>query len=102
MEDLSALAELLIPITMILTTGGVLVLRPIAKRLGVLLEVMAKEKTQPPSDDLRHLHQSVDTMNERLSLIEERQDFTERLIGRRDSGSVGELTDSSGRGSLSD
>ena len=93
MEDLSALAELLIPITMILTTGGVLVLRPIAKRLGVLLEVMAKEKTQPPTDDLRRLHQAMDTMNERLSLIEERQDFTERLIGRGGSEGAGKLTE---------
>ncbi|MDE2679326.1 MAG: hypothetical protein F4087_15360 [Gemmatimonadetes bacterium] len=93
MGDLSALAELLIPITIVLTTGGVLVLRPIAKRLGVLLEVMAKERTQAPSDDLRRLQQSVDTMNERLSLIEERQDFTERLIGRGGSEGGGKLTE---------
>lgn len=93
MGDLNALAGLLIPITIVLTTGGVLVLRPIAKRLGVLLEVMAKEKTRPPPEDLRRLHQAIDTMNERLSLIEERQDFTERLISRGDSGSVGELTE---------
>lgn len=94
MGDLNALAGLLIPMTIILTTGGVLVLRPIAKRLGVLLELMAKEKTrQAPSDDLRRLHQTMDTINERLSLIEERQDFTERLIDRGGSGSVGELTE---------
>ena len=93
MGDLNALAGLLIPMTIVLTTGGVLVLRPIAKRLGVLLEAMAREKTQQPSDDVRRLHQSLDTLNERLSLIEERQDFTERLIGRGGSGSVGELTE---------
>ncbi len=91
--DLNALAGLLIPITIVLTTGGVLVLRPIAKRLGVLLEVMAKEKTQPPPEDLRRLHQAIDTMNERLTLIEERQDFTERLIGRGGSGSTGETNE---------
>lgn len=91
MGDLNALAGLLIPMTIILTTGGVLVLRPIAKRLGVLLELMAKEKTtQAPADDLRRLHQTMDTINERLSLIEERQDFTERLIGRGNAGSAGE------------
>lgn len=94
MGDLNALAGLLIPMTIILTTGGVLVLRPIAKRLGVLLELMAKEKTrQAPADDLRRLHQTMDTLNERLSLIEERQDFTERLIGRGGSGSAGELAE---------
>lgn len=94
MGDLNALAGLLIPMTIILTTGGVLVLRPIAKRLGVLLELMAKEKTrQAPADDLRRLHQTMDTINERLSLIEERQDFTERLIGRGGSGSAAELAE---------
>ncbi len=87
------LAGLLVPMTIILTTGGVLVLRPIAKRLGLLLELMAKEKMRPPSDDLRRLQQSLDTINERLSLIEERQDFTERLIGRGGAGSVGELAE---------
>ncbi len=91
MGDLDALAGVLIPMTVILTTGGVLVLRPIATRLGMLLEVMAKEKTrQAPADDLRRLHQAMDTITERLSLIEERQDFTERLIGRGGSGGAGE------------
>ena len=32
--------------------------------------------------EVRRLHQAVDTINERLSLVEERQDFAERLIGR--------------------
>ena len=93
MGSLEALAGILVPITIVLTTGGVLVLRPIAKRLGVLLELMAKEKAQPTSDDRHRLHQAMDTMNERLSLIEERQDFTERLIGGGGSGGAGRQTE---------
>ena len=32
----------LVPITMFLTIGGVLVLRPLTKRLGLLMEASAK------------------------------------------------------------
>ena len=83
--DWEFLAPMVVGVTMILTTGGVLVLRPIAKRLGALLEVMAREKASLPIEEIRLLRDSVDTVHQRLSLIEERQDFTERLLGRGDS-----------------
>ncbi|NNF28121.1 MAG: hypothetical protein HKN73_12925 [Gemmatimonadetes bacterium] len=65
-----------------LTIGGVLVLRPIATRLGSLLEVMARERAALPPEEIRHLRDTMETINQRLSLMEERQDFTERLLGR--------------------
>lgn len=86
MQNWEALAGVLVPIVLILTTGGVLVLRPIARRLGELLEVMARDRTRPPPDELRRLGTTIDTLSDRLSLVEERQDFTERLIGRGRSG----------------
>ena len=39
--------------------------------------------------DYRRLGETMDTINERLSLIEERPDFTERLIGRGGSDQSG-------------
>jgi len=80
--DWEVIAPMIVGTVMILTTGGVLVLRPIAKRLGALLEVMAREKASLPTEEIRLLRESMDTMGQRLSLIEERQDFTERLLGR--------------------
>ena len=82
--DWEMIAPMIVGTVFILTTGGVLVLRPIAKRLGALLEVMAREKAALPNEELRHLRDQVETMTQRLSLMEERQDFTERLLGRGD------------------
>ena len=80
--DWEVIAPMIVGTVFILTTGGVLVLRPIAKKLGNLLEVMAREKASLPTEEIRLLHSSMETMNQRLALIEERQDFTEKLLGR--------------------
>ena len=87
--DWEFIAPMIVGIVLILTVGGVFLLRPIAKRLGALLDVMVLEKTRTTSVDNRRLGETMDTINERLSLIEERQDFTERLIGRSGSGESG-------------
>ncbi len=80
--DWEFIAPMIVGVVFFLTAGGVLVLRPIAKRLGDLLEVMAREKASLPAEELRHLRDSFETMSQRLALMEERQDFTERLLGR--------------------
>lgn len=87
--DWEALTALVVPSLFIVTVGGVIVLRPIASRLGILLEAMAREKSGSSSEETRRLREAVETMNDRLSLLEERQDFTERLIGPRTSGDTG-------------
>jgi len=66
----------------ILTVGGVILLRPVMKRLGALLDVLVLQKTKGPDEENRRLRDTVETMNERLTLMEERLDFAERLIGR--------------------
>ena len=87
--DWDVIAPMIVSIVLILTVGGVILLRPIAKRLGALLDVMVLEKSRTTSVDNRRLGETVDTINERLSLIEERQDFTERLIDRSGSDESG-------------
>ncbi len=75
------LAPMIVMVTLIVTTGGVVLLRPLTKRLVELLEVTTREKANPQvqgdSDVMRDL---LETMNSRLALLEERQDFTERLL----------------------
>ncbi|MDH3223139.1 MAG: hypothetical protein OEO23_05445 [Gemmatimonadota bacterium] len=85
--DWEFIAPMIVGVVFSLTAGGVLVLRPIAKRLGDLLEVMAREKASLPAEELRHLRDSFETMSQRLALMEERQDFTERLLGRGEASS---------------
>ena len=78
MEDF---APMLVIMTLILTTGAVLLLRPIAKRLGDLLELMAKQRAgeieAPGTQRMEHLLEAIDA---RLGLVEERLDFTDSLL----------------------
>ncbi len=76
-------APLILGVVFVLTTGGVLILRPIAKHLGTLLEAMTREKLDGGrGQDLAHLRELMETMNQRLLLMEERQEFTDRLLER--------------------
>lgn len=86
--------EELIPIVMFLSIAAVAILRPLTSRFGKLLEAMARERTaavkaaaeDPDSARLRVL---VEHMSRRLELIEERLDFTERLLSSGRSAASG-------------
>jgi hypothetical protein len=74
--------EELIPIFLFLCVAAVLIFRPITTKAGKLLEAIAKEKIaarseQPESARSRLL---LEHISNRLDLIEERLDFTERLV----------------------
>lgn len=79
---------LMVMIVMVVATfAGVVLLHPIARRLGALLEAMTEER-QSVSDlerTLVRIGDSLDDMDRRLDTLEERQDFTEELVGRRAS-----------------
>ena len=78
--DWEVIAPMIAAVVLFLTVGAVLILRPIAKRLGVLLEAMAKEKSVRPSADAFRLREEVETLRTRLELLEDRQDFTDGLL----------------------
>jgi hypothetical protein len=77
------IVTLAVMVTGIVTAGGVLIFRPISKRLGTLLEVMTQQKLRAANSDphdtarIRELLTSIDS---RLTLLEERQDFAEALL----------------------
>jgi predicted PurR-regulated permease PerM len=71
----------IIAVTGILTTGGVLIFRPIAKRLGNLLDAMTTQKLRPASQpELAQIRDLLGGIDSRLNLLEERQDFAEALL----------------------
>ncbi len=78
--DWEIIAPMITGSIFIVTVGGVAVLRPIAKRVGDLMEMYAKERTQGLEGDVHKIGDLLETMNARLQLLEERQDFTERLL----------------------
>jgi len=80
MIDWDNFAPMVVAVVLFLTIGGVLVLRPIAKRVGDLLEAMAREKQAGIENDVNHMRDMLESTNARLALMEERLDFTERLL----------------------
>jgi hypothetical protein len=82
--------ESLVPITLFMCIAGVLVLRPITKKLGALIEVTAREKSLARNDDAANarIMLLMEQMARRIELIEERLDFTERLVASRDDGAA--------------
>jgi hypothetical protein len=79
--DPDSVAPMIVMVTAILTTGGVLIFRPIAKRLGALLEVMTQQRMRPaPTAELAHIRDLLGNIDGRLNQIEERQDFAEALL----------------------
>lgn len=83
-------APMIVSIVLILTVGGVVLLRPLARRLGALLDVMVLEKSKTSGMEDRNIGDAIEAMNDRLSLLEERQDFTERLIAGEGSSPAGQ------------
>ncbi len=80
-RQLELLVPMVIMVVLTLTIGGVILLKPIANKLGNLLEAMAKERSEPRiGNEMERMHDLLDTINGRLSLLEERQDFTDALL----------------------
>jgi len=79
--ELEIIAPMIMGIIFTLTVAGVILLKPIANKLGLLLEAMAKERQEPRAgEELGHIRELLETMNGRLALLEERQDFTDALL----------------------
>ena len=75
----------LIPITFILSVAGVLIFRPLTKRLGNVMEANALAKKQVAEDQLHHDHVKVllETQNLKIQQLEQRIEFTESLLEAR-------------------
>ena len=76
---------MVVSVVLFLTIGGVLVLRPISKHLGAYLEALTRQQMEPGQQrELTQMRELMETMSQRLMLLEERQDFAERLLESRD------------------
>jgi len=79
------IAPMVVGVVFILTGGGVILLRPLSRRLGDLLEAMASERRGPAlREELTRALELNDSLGERLARLEERQDFTDRLLRGED------------------
>ena len=82
--DPEILAPLILTVVLTLTVAGVVLRRPIAKRLGDIVELMIRGKQVEAEGELRRMGDLLETVSARMALLEERQDFTERLLASPD------------------
>jgi hypothetical protein len=83
--------EELIPIVLFLCIAGVLILRPVSRKLGLLLEALAKERLAGAAtprralddDHLERIAHTLERLHNRLDLLDDRVAFVERLIEDR-------------------
>lgn len=81
--------EMIGPIIVLFLIGCVILLFPISRRLGGVMEewMKLKRETSPDREKLASLEQTVyevrhlvESLNQRVTLLSERQDFMESLI----------------------
>ena len=84
-----AIAELIGAVVILLVIGTFILLFPLSRRLGRVLEewIKLRQETSPDRDTLarlenevRELRQSVEGGDQRMGLLAERQDFMESLV----------------------
>ena len=79
-------APMIVMVTAILTAGGVLILRPIAKHLAEYLRTIPEQSrlgSGGVAAENAQLREMLSTVESRLALLEERQNFTENLLSAR-------------------
>jgi hypothetical protein len=65
-------------------TSGVILLRPISKQLANLIAEMVAERQNRLHGEGRHVRDLIEGVDRRLDLIEERMEFTEKLLSSGD------------------
>lgn len=80
----------LIPIFLFVMVASVLILRPVTKKLGLLIEALAKERmgVTAPSESmdgaqLGRITVALERLNDRMDHIDDRIGFMERLVEER-------------------
>ena len=72
-------------LVVMVTVAGVILLRPVTRHLGKLLEAKAEERralSGRAPEDWDRLFSALDGALERLQALEDRQDFTEKLLSK--------------------
>ena len=91
----SDVAPAMLGMTFIIVTGGVILLRPFMKRIAMYLEVLAEEKRRAveapaPQPDTERILAALEQLDDRMSRLEERQQFTDQLLSTRERRSLTE------------
>ena len=92
-----AIAEIIGPVLILLVIGTFILLFPLSRRLGRVLEewIKLRQDTSPDRDtlarlenDVREVRRFVEGVDQRVGLLAERQDFMESLIGAKKTAAL--------------
>ena len=85
MGEFEFIAPMVASSVMFISIAAVLILRPLSSKLGDLLVMMRKEKLAESAGkaELQHIVNLIEKLDNRLALLEERQDFADRLLESR-------------------
>jgi hypothetical protein len=75
----------LMTVTLVVSFGAVILLKPLMKNLGNYLEAKAEDRQtlgRRSPEDWDRLFANLETLGDRLEALEERQDFTEKLLSK--------------------
>ncbi len=96
--DPTPLAGMVFTLLLVLGIGGFILLYPLSRRLGLLLENRLQEKRQGAAPDVAQLRDSVHALQDQVDALVERQEFLEGLLqAQRPSGLLGESERATGK-----
>lgn len=83
--DSNALAGMIFTLVFTGLIGGFILIHPLTKRLGELMESKARaQKAAAPDDEVRKLAEAVRSLEMEVHYLRERQEFTDKLLAPRD------------------
>ncbi len=79
--DWDNIAPMIVAVTLFLSIAGVLILRPLTKRLGDLIEITSRrQQGETRREEVTRLTEVIGHLADRLEHLEQRQDFTDQLV----------------------
>jgi len=84
--DTNALAGMLFTVVILAMIGGFILLWPISRRLGAILEQRLNERSgaTPATGQIQELQATIRELQAELERLAERQDFTEALLQEKE------------------
>lgn len=84
--DQNAIAGMIFTLLLALLAGGFILLYPLSRRLGLLLEARVRDRSATPGaadEELLQLRESIAQLSTDLQRVTDRQEFMEKLLSQR-------------------
>lgn len=84
--DPMGLAGMVFVLLLVMLVGGIVMLLPLSRRLGALLEARLADRNAAPTleqEQLLELREAIANLTTELQRVTDRQEFTEKLLSQR-------------------